>query len=118
MARARRILGTAVGKRFAERTSRCLEKIEILGSRRKPLNQLVPGARIELALCYQNRILNPARLPVPPPRLSLLVNAEVSFCPHDDGRKAHSIFGVRQSLPQKSHLKRPDVSRFATFSDA
>ena len=29
---------------------------------------MVPGARIELALCYQNRILNPARLPVPPPR--------------------------------------------------
>src|SRR5699024_9653542 len=28
---------------------------------------LVPGARIELALCCQNRILNPARLPVPPP---------------------------------------------------
>ena len=29
---------------------------------------MVPGARIELALCFQNRILNPARLPVPPPR--------------------------------------------------
>ena len=30
--------------------------------------RMVPRARIELALCYQNRILNPARLPVPPPR--------------------------------------------------
>lgn len=30
---------------------------------------LVPGARLELALCFQNRILSPARLPVPPSRL-------------------------------------------------
>ena len=28
---------------------------------------MVPGARLELALCHQNRILNPTRLPVPPP---------------------------------------------------
>ncbi len=28
----------------------------------------MPGARIELALCRQNRILSPARLPVPPSR--------------------------------------------------
>ena len=34
---------------------------------------MVPGARIELALCYQNRILSPARLPVPPPRRGLIV---------------------------------------------
>ncbi len=29
---------------------------------------MVPGARIELALCYQNQILSLARLPVPPSR--------------------------------------------------
>ena len=33
---------------------------------------MVPGARIELALPFRNRILNPARLPVPPPRLDHL----------------------------------------------
>src|SRR5690606_21861075 len=31
-------------------------------------DSLVPKARIELALCCQNRILSPARLPVPPLR--------------------------------------------------
>ena len=34
---------------------------------------MVPGERIELSLCYQNRILNPARLPVPPPRLGKVI---------------------------------------------
>ena len=30
--------------------------------------RLVPEARLELALCFQNRILNPACLPIPPLR--------------------------------------------------
>ena len=29
---------------------------------------MVPRERLELSLCCQNGILNPARLPVPPPR--------------------------------------------------
>ncbi len=29
-------------------------------------NQLVPRGRVELPLSYENRILSPARLPVPP----------------------------------------------------
>ena len=29
---------------------------------------MVPGAGLEPALCCQNRILNPARLPISPPR--------------------------------------------------
>jgi hypothetical protein len=33
----------------------------------EPTCLLVPGAGIEPALCCQNWILNPARLPVPPP---------------------------------------------------
>ena len=36
---------------------------------------MVPGERIELSLCFQNRILNPARLPVPPPRHALVDGA-------------------------------------------
>ena len=31
---------------------------------------MVPGGGIEPPLCFQNRILNPARLPVPPSRLA------------------------------------------------
>jgi hypothetical protein len=37
------------------------------GYRDEPTCLLVPGAGIEPALCCQNWILNPARLPVPPP---------------------------------------------------
>ncbi len=29
---------------------------------------MVPGEGLEPSLCCQNRILNPARLPIPPPR--------------------------------------------------
>ena len=36
--------------------------------RPKPLKSLVPGGGIEPPLPFENRILNPARLPVPPPR--------------------------------------------------
>lgn len=32
-------------------------------------DKVVPGARLELAHCYQYRILSPARLPIPPSRL-------------------------------------------------
>ena len=32
------------------------------------LGIMVPEARLELALCFQNRILNPACLPIPPLR--------------------------------------------------
>jgi hypothetical protein len=32
----------------------------------KCLNQMVPRGRVELPLSYENRILSPARLPVPP----------------------------------------------------
>ncbi len=67
------LLSETLRGRCPEGTSRSLERIEILRSWRKPLNLLVPGARIELALCYQNRILNPARLPVPPPRRAFYV---------------------------------------------
>ena len=37
------------------------------------IKEVVPRERIELSLCFQNRILNPARLPVPPPRQRGLV---------------------------------------------
>jgi hypothetical protein len=40
---------------------------------------IVPGAGIEPALRYQNRILNPARLPVPPPRQFLGVQIYIIF---------------------------------------
>ena len=33
---------------------------------------VVPGAGLEPALCCQNRILNPARLPISPPRLVVM----------------------------------------------
>ena len=38
---------------------------------------VVPGERIELSLCFQNRILSPARLPVPPPRHASTDGAEL-----------------------------------------
>ena len=34
---------------------------------------MVPRERLELSLCYQNWILNPACLPIPPPRHKLIV---------------------------------------------
>jgi hypothetical protein len=46
--------------------------------------RMVPGARIELALCCQNRILSPARLPVPPSRRGPLVYRTSS--PYGQGR--------------------------------
>ena len=51
------------------------------------LLMMVPGARIELALCFQNRILNPARLPVPPPRQGMGAAAHRWHCPPWKGAK-------------------------------
>ena len=49
---------------------------------------VVPGARIELALPFRNRILNPARLPVPPPRLDhLFAQAACRQAPGPKGGK-------------------------------
>ncbi len=39
-------------------------------SKKEDLSRCVPWVGIEPTLCCQNWILNPARLPVPPPRLN------------------------------------------------
>lgn len=39
---------------------------KLLNFKSHPLYSLVPGGRVELPLSCENRILSPARLPVPP----------------------------------------------------
>jgi hypothetical protein len=40
---------------------------------------MVPKERLELSLCFQNRILNPARLPVPPLRRGWVFNSKAQI---------------------------------------
>ncbi|MFM2319956.1 MAG: tRNA preQ1(34) S-adenosylmethionine ribosyltransferase-isomerase QueA [Pseudomonadota bacterium] len=40
----------------------------------------MPRARLELAHCHQRRILNPLRLPIPPPRQGVVARILPSFC--------------------------------------
>ena len=62
--------------------------------------QLVPGGGIEPPLCHQNRILSPARLPVPPSRQGYAFNQLMCFSleiPEGISNPARSLLRVLRS---------------------
>ena len=71
---AQQSTGRAIGQRMLR--NQFARQVEIKISERKVCidlhgftgHEVVPGEGIEPTLCYQNRILSPARLPVPPAR--------------------------------------------------
>ena len=76
-------------------------------------HEVVPGEGIEPTLCYQNRILSPARLPVPPARPNWDADYRLSF---ETRALQISRLSIKRVVPSFAAASTTKGSRAATSS--